>query len=101
MVVSLPYSKEAQYFFGGYHEILEKLGDKKFRLSDTCYLFDTLDGFPYVLQVTAYFQRVARNEPYSIFVAELADSPTTTFRLPPQAIQWLDSREILSVNTEA
>lgn len=100
LVVSLPNSKEAQHFYGGYHKTLEPLGDKKLRLSDTCYLVDTLEGFPYILEVTRYFLLVSPNEPIHVFVSELGDSPVTTFRLPPQAIQWLNSREIQYVKTE-
>ena len=101
LMVSLPWTEKAQYFFGGYHELLEPLGEKKLKLSDTCYLLDTLEGFPYVLKVMQYFQRVAEKEPIFVCVSELGDSPLTTFRPPLQAIQWLDSREIQYVKTEA
>jgi hypothetical protein len=100
LLVTLPHSEQAQYFFGGYHDILAPLEDKKLRLSDTCYLVDSLEGFPYVLKVVQYLQRVAQKEPISVFSTELGDSPATTFRLPEQAIQWLDLREIQHVKTE-
>jgi len=98
LVVGLSPTRDAQQFFGGYHGILEPLGDDKIRVSDTCYLLDTLKGYPYIQQVIQYFQRF--QEPFLIVVSELADSPVTIHRVPVTLIQWLDSRDIQYVKTE-
>lgn len=100
LVVGLPAPKDNMGFspqqaYGGYHSILEPLKDK-IQVSDTCYLFDSDEGHPFIAKVMDYCARFSREGElhFPVLVAEVGDSPITTIRLPEEAKAWLQSRGI-------